>query len=306
MARQWSYDLVREHLQVRVIAYVIMYYEPLNSWTAFETNLGLWRLISRILATTAQDAKRQNTALGKRGFYLYSLPTAGMAPQIVAEYSNGSVQAVLGSNVTFTWKYVMTGAAGSQPEIITWGLGLRHYLVKVPLVTAQPSGVTINSNLPPKYKGRVAWTGDWAKQEASFSLSNVTRADEAVYGFYIAFDPFTSERDSVQLKVLGKCDGCLRSLSWPFWRRYCIRDGNYISHTASGSTRKIAATWAVLQSTVPFQIRWKLVRRNGFPYLRSIVSRRLGHILICHSICLRITNSRARSSWEIELPGQTD
>ena len=136
-----------------------------------------------------------------------------MASQIVAKYSGGSVEAVLGPDFTFTWKYMMTGAVGSQPKEITWGLGLDGASVKVPLVTAQLAGITVNSNLPPKYKGRVAWTGDWAKQEASFSLSNVTRDDEAVYGLYISFDPFTFETDSVQLKVLGKCGGCPRSLS---------------------------------------------------------------------------------------------
>ena len=140
-----------------------------------------------------------------------------MASQITVKYSGASLEAVLGSDFTFTWKYMMTGPVGSQPEEITWGLGLTAgAAVNVPLVTAQPSGVTINSNLPPKYKGRVAWTGDWAKQEASFSLSNVTRADEAVFGLSIRFDPFTLETDSVQLKVLGKVGRCSRSLSQPF------------------------------------------------------------------------------------------
>ena len=140
-----------------------------------------------------------------------------MASQIVAKYSGGSVEAVLGADFTFTWKYVMTGASGSQPKEITWGLGvLPGTGVNLPLVTAQPAGVTIHSNLPPKYKGRVAWTGNWAKQEASFSLSNVTRDDEAVYGLFIRFDPLTLRTDSVQLKVLGKCGGCPRSLSRPF------------------------------------------------------------------------------------------
>ena len=127
-----------------------------------------------------------------------------MASRIDAKYSGGSVDAVLGSNFTFTWKYVMTGAVGSQPEEITWGLGLQLGTVKVPFVSAQPSGVTISSNPPPKYKGRVAWTGNWAKQEASFSLSSVTRNDEAVYGLYIRFYRFTFETDTVELKVLGK------------------------------------------------------------------------------------------------------
>ena len=130
-----------------------------------------------------------------------------MASQIAAKYSGASVEAVLGSDVTFTLKYMMTGPVGAQPERITWGLGLQAgAAVKVPFVTAEPSGVTVNSNLPPKYKGRVAWTGDWAKREASFSLSNVTRDDEAVYGLSIAFDGFTTKTDSVKLKVLGKFD----------------------------------------------------------------------------------------------------
>ena len=144
-----------------------------------------------------------------------------MASQITGKYSNGSVEAVLGSNFTFIWKYVMTGAAGSQPKEITWGLGLDGDSVKVPFMSAKPSGVTINSNLPPKYKGRVAWTGDWAKQEVSFSLSSVTRADEAVYGVFILFDPFTHETDPVQLKVLGK---------FGLWATVCCR-----SHLKSGS-----------------------------------------------------------------------
>ena len=140
-----------------------------------------------------------------------------MTSQITGKYSGASVEAVLGSDFTFTWKYMMTGPVGSQPKTITWGLGLQAgAAVKVALVTAQPSAVTINSNLPPKYKGRVAWTGNWAKREASFNLSSVTRDDEAVYGLSILFDTFTTETDSVNLSVLGKFDQLPTLLLQPF------------------------------------------------------------------------------------------
>ena len=73
------------------------------------------------------------------------------------------------------------------------------------LVFVPPSGVADASAAPARYKGRITWTGDLSKSVASFVLLNVTPGDEEEYGIRIKFGPFDVLKDTVDLKVLGKC-----------------------------------------------------------------------------------------------------
>ena len=211
------YDSLREHLQHFVLSrYATMYCEPLNSWTSFETNLDFWRLISRILATAAQDAKRRNTALGKRGFYLYSFTDCrhGIADcgQILKWQRWSRVGVGLHLHVEVRDDRCIRFTAWRNHL----GPGASTWFCEGGACDSPAGGYHGQQQPATQVQGPSGVDRDWAKREASFSLSNVTRDDEAVYGLHIAFEPFRSERDSVQLKVLGKCGGCPRSLSQPF------------------------------------------------------------------------------------------
>ena len=73
------------------------------------------------------------------------------------------------------------------------------------LVFVSPSGVVDTSAAPARYKGRITWTGDLSKSVASFVLLNVTQGDEAEYGISVDLGAFNELKDTVDLKVLGKC-----------------------------------------------------------------------------------------------------
>ena len=73
------------------------------------------------------------------------------------------------------------------------------------LVFVSPYGVTDASAAPARYKERITWTGDLSKSVASFVLLNVTPGDEEEYGIRIKFGAFDELKDTVDLKVLGKC-----------------------------------------------------------------------------------------------------
>lgn len=67
------------------------------------------------------------------------------------------------------------------------------------------SGVSDPSVAPGRYKGRVIWTGDISKFQASFVLLNVSQGDDVEYGIEINFGAFTKLKHHLDLKVLGKC-----------------------------------------------------------------------------------------------------
>ena len=99
--------------------------------------------------------------------------------------------------------YNITDADKANLKSINWNL--RPSSTEATLVYVSPAGVTDTSAAPSRYKGRITWTGDLSKSVASFVLLNVTPGDEEEYGIRIKFGLFDVLKDTVDLKVLGKC-----------------------------------------------------------------------------------------------------
>ena len=131
-------------------------------------------------------------------FFFY-LTDGALSSHFLTTYSSPQ-KAVVGSNFTFKWLYKITDADKADFKSINWELTPSEKI----LVYVSPTGVTDTSTAPPRYKGRITWTGDLSKSVASFVLLNVTPGDEEEYGIRIKFGLFDELKDSVDLKVLGK------------------------------------------------------------------------------------------------------
>ena len=111
-------------------------------------------------------------------------------------------KAVTGSNFTFKWEYEVADADKANFEGLTWRI--TPSAVAQPLISVSSSGVPDPNVAPERYKGRVMWTGDISKFEASFVLLNVSQGDGVEYGIEINFGPFVKLLHSLVLEVLGK------------------------------------------------------------------------------------------------------
>ena len=99
--------------------------------------------------------------------------------------------------------YKITDADKANFKSINWELTPSSAVQT--LVFVPPSGVADTSAAPARYKGRITWTGDLSKSVASFVLLNVTPGDEEEYGIRVDLGGFNELKDTVDLKVLGKC-----------------------------------------------------------------------------------------------------
>ena len=122
---------------------------------------------------------------------------------MLTKYSSPQ-NAVVGSNFTFQWKYELADADKLKFRRIEWGFVTPSSALRF-LASVLPNGVSHISTYWARYKNRITWTGDLSKFVASFVLSNVTSGDEQEYFIEIRIGLFDALKDSVNLKVLGKC-----------------------------------------------------------------------------------------------------
>ena len=111
---------------------------------------------------------------------------------------------MIGHSVTFEWKF------SGGVDTVTWGLAneVGAYIDKK-FVSLDGRGVDVvpSESVPVEYRGRVNGTrsGDSSSGQASFTLHDLTKDDERLYGCLLApDDPDGLEiLDFVQLVVVG-------------------------------------------------------------------------------------------------------
>ena len=138
----------------------------------------------------------------KSCLFFFYLTDAALSSHLLTTYSSPQ-EAVVGSNFTFKWLYKITDADKANFKSVSWQLTPSS--TDINLVFVSPFGVPDTSAAPARYKGRITWTGDLSKSVASFVLVNVTPGDEEEYGISMKFGLFDELKDTVDLKVLGKC-----------------------------------------------------------------------------------------------------
>ena len=128
--------------------------------------------------------------------------TGGVTTRFLTKPSDPQ-KAVAGSNFTFQWDYEVADADKPKFEALTWRITPSS--IPQSLVSVSSSGVPDPNVAPARYKGRVMWTGNLSKFQASFVLLNVSQGDDVEYGIEIKFGAFEKLTHSLFLKVLGKC-----------------------------------------------------------------------------------------------------
>ena len=128
----------------------------------------------------------------------------GQSIEFKTLYAKRKVSGTIGHSVTFTWKF--SGAV----DKVTWGLtnevGTR---VEKKLVSLDVSGKDVlpAGSVPEAYRDRVNGTRtvDPSSDQANFTLYNVAKDDERLYGCLLTPDDpnFQAQTDFVQLVVLG-------------------------------------------------------------------------------------------------------
>ena len=121
--------------------------------------------------------------------------------QFTSRYQGKAISGLVGSSVNFTWGF--SGDVGS----INWGLpNAAGNILKTKLVTIDQLGfVSLTSS--PTYTGRVngSRSGKSSSSQVIFTLSNIDKDDEGVYGCLInpTIPVVSSLLDSVHLVITG-------------------------------------------------------------------------------------------------------
>ena len=128
----------------------------------------------------------------------------GQSLRFTTSYAKKKVSGRIGHSVTFEWKF------SGGVDTVTWGLAneVGTYIDRV-FVSLDGRGVDVvpSGSVPVEYKGRVNGTrsGDSSSGLASFTLYDLTKDDERLYGCLLKpNNPNMREiLDFVQLVVVG-------------------------------------------------------------------------------------------------------
>ena len=118
-----------------------------------------------------------------------------------SEYKGASVYGSVGSSVTFTWSF------SGGFIYVSWGLKIPNQNDVIVLVALDPTGMLpFSPPAPGKYRHRVrgSFNGNSSSAQAIFTLSNITKDDERLFGCKIIAPDLSTLFDLVQLVVVGE------------------------------------------------------------------------------------------------------
>lgn len=124
------------------------------------------------------------------------------AQEFTSSYQGTSVRGTVGSSIEFTWSY------SGGVKIVYWGFKRAGSPDIIRLVSLSSSGAVFPVIPPVEYSRRVGGRlgGDSSSGKAFFTLSNITKGDQRLFGCKIIASGFPLEKyDFVQLIVEGRC-----------------------------------------------------------------------------------------------------
>ena len=133
------------------------------------------------------------------------MPVYTEPPLAFASRPPSTLEALQGSNATFTWMTTIYVTPLADFDSVVFGLWQRGY-VSVYLMTVTRDGTVIrnpNFHINTPWLGhRVTWEGNLSKKSLVFRIANCTLQDQATYGISVHLGPFkNSLTEPVYLRI---------------------------------------------------------------------------------------------------------